>query len=89
MLEKVAQIKTRSERLSRHLRIEYMVGRITSVHSIIRKAIQKKITADRALDAIEDIVGIRVVVNNLSDVKLLLKELQKLEGLSIYSILNC
>ena len=82
LLEKIAKIKTKTERSSR-LRIAYLNGRVKSVHSIIRKAIQNKIPAGKALTTIEDIVGIRLIVHNLNDIEPLFTELRKVDGLTI------
>jgi putative GTP pyrophosphokinase len=82
LLERIARIKANTERSSK-LRIAYLSGRVKSIHSIIRKAIKSKIPSEKVLSTIEDIVGIRIVVNNLSDIEPLIAQLRKIDGLTL------
>lgn len=64
------------------LRIAYIDGRIKSVHSLIRKAVAKKIRAEKAFESIDDIIGIRIVVNNLKDIDSVIEEIKKIPEFS-------
>jgi putative GTP pyrophosphokinase len=58
------------------LRIAYVEARVKDLSSIIRKAYDKNLSAQQVWDGLGDIVGLRIVVNNLCDVEPLVKELQ-------------
>jgi len=78
---KIALIKRQHERQTR-LRIAYIDGRIKSIHSLIRKAVTNKIPAEKVFESIEDIIGVRVVVNNLKDIEPLIEEIKKIPEFS-------
>jgi len=80
--KELEEIKRRLSREAR-LRIAYIDGRIKKVHSIIRKACDKGIPAQNVFDEIPDILGIRIVVNNLRDIEPLTAEMQAVPGLSL------
>lgn len=79
--EKLALIKRQHERQAR-LRIAYIDGRVKSIHSLIRKAVANKIPAEKVFESIEDVVGIRIVVNNLKDIDSLIEEIRKIPEFS-------
>jgi len=58
------------------LRIAYIDSRIKSLSSVINKAIKEDIQTDAIFENIADIAGLRIAVNNLTDIKPLLKEIQ-------------
>ena len=65
------------------LRIAYIDRRIKSFHSLILKAVNYKIPAEEIFISITDIVGIRVVINNLKDIEPLIDEMNKIPRLKI------
>ena len=71
----IAEIKRRHQRKAT-LRIAYVDGRVKSDFSIIKKAIDRGIRVEDVFDKIDDIVGLRVVVNNLKDVDPFINELE-------------
>jgi len=58
------------------LRIAYIAGRVKSLPSLIKKACDRGISATEVFDRIHDVVGLRVVVNNATDVAPLIEELR-------------
>ncbi len=88
LTQKIGEIK-RSHEGGARLRIAYIDGRIKSLHSIIRKAVNRKLPASNLFDNIGDIVGVRIVVNNLKDVSQLIKEIERISGLTIQSRKKC
>jgi ppGpp synthetase/RelA/SpoT-type nucleotidyltranferase len=66
---------------SANLRIIYVDGRIKSIGSLINKALTRGVEASQVFETIFDIVGVRIVVNTVSDVDRLIKELEKIPGL--------
>jgi ppGpp synthetase/RelA/SpoT-type nucleotidyltranferase len=59
------------------LRIAYIDSRIKSLNSVINKAIAKDFKADDIFKKIADIAGLRIVVNNLTDINPLIKEIKE------------
>lgn len=57
------------------LRIAYIDGRVKELSSIIRKACDRSLAAGKVWDELGDILGLRIVVNNLCDVEPLVGEL--------------
>ena len=57
------------------LRIAYIDGRLKSAYSVIRKGLDRDIRADKVFEAFGDVVGVRVVVNNLKDIEPLISEI--------------
>jgi putative GTP pyrophosphokinase len=82
--EKIAIIQSSHKRDAK-LRIAYVDARLKSLPSLIRKAVRNRIPAEKVFDSIYDIVGIRIVINNLRDLESLIDEIQKLPGLNILS----
>ncbi len=78
----VTMIKNR-HRHDAKLRIAHIDGRVKTLPSIIRKAVDKGIAADKVFDEFGDILGVRVVVNNPGDVAPLLEQLKATDGLSL------
>lgn len=70
----LGEIKKHHARDAR-LRIAYIDGRVKELPSIVRKAIENNVLAKDVFGTFTDILGIRVVVNNRSDVRILIKEL--------------
>jgi ppGpp synthetase/RelA/SpoT-type nucleotidyltranferase len=65
------------------LRISHFSGRVKGLYSLSRKAMSKGIPAERALDELGDVVGLRVVVANLKDVALLIEALDASPAISV------
>jgi putative GTP pyrophosphokinase len=82
ILEKLGEIKKKADK-SAMLRISHIKGRIKTPHSIIRKAVDRKIPASKIYNSIDDIIGVRVVVNNTIDIKAVIEELKKIPNLAI------
>lgn len=82
VLEKLGEIKKSAEKSAR-LRIAHIEGRIKTPHSIIRKAVDRNIPASKIFRSIVDIIGVRIVVNNKSDVAAVIKELKKIPKLTL------
>jgi putative GTP pyrophosphokinase len=74
-LKSIAEIKHKHQKKAT-LRVAYIDGRVKSLTSIIRKACEKDIPAEDVFEKIDDIVGLRVVVNNLKDIEPLIEELK-------------
>ena len=68
------------------LRIAYIDARIKDLHSIIAKAYFKKIKAKEIFEKIDDIVGVRLVVNNICDIEILLEQIKKNKNIEIIKI---
>ena len=58
------------------LRIAYIEARVKDLSSIIRKASQRNVPVEGVWEKVGDIVGLRVVVNNLCDIEPLIAELE-------------
>lgn len=82
IMQDLKEIKRRHAKEAK-LRIAYIDGRIKDAGSTIRKAYKKGIPAEKVFDEIEDILGIRVVLNNLKDVQALVEEIQSLADISV------
>jgi putative GTP pyrophosphokinase len=67
------------------IRMAYYSGRIKEPYSIIRKGILKNIPAKSIFNTIKDIVGIRIVLNNLKDINLMETEMRKFPSLEVKS----
>lgn len=83
--ERFAKIQKRQSTESK-IRIVRIEGRIKSRHSIIRKAIERGISVENIFDSICDIIGIRVVVNNLKDIEPLKVEIENIPEFSIKKV---
>lgn len=59
------------------LRIAYIDGRVKSEHSVIMKALDRDVHADKVFEFLGDVVGLRVVVNNLKDIDPLVDEIRQ------------
>ena len=79
---RVRELKRKNEGQA-HLRIEYVTTRVKRPHSIIRKAHARGISGDKVFEMIEDIAGMRIVVNNIKDIEPLIGELKDVPGLSL------
>jgi putative GTP pyrophosphokinase len=71
----IAEIKHKHQKKAT-LRIAYIDGRVKTPTSIIKKACEKDIPAKDVFDKMDDIAGLRVVVNNIKDVEPLIEELK-------------
>jgi ppGpp synthetase/RelA/SpoT-type nucleotidyltranferase len=71
----LSEIKYQQSRESK-IRISYLDGRIKCDYSIIKKACDKNIPVEKVFDDLRDIIGIRIVVNNLKDIAPLIKEIK-------------
>jgi ppGpp synthetase/RelA/SpoT-type nucleotidyltranferase len=78
----VEAIKIRHQKKAT-LRIAYIDSRIKSLYSVINKAIAKDFQADEIFAKIADIAGLRIVVNNLTDVNPLIREIKENSRLKI------
>jgi putative GTP pyrophosphokinase len=74
-LKAIAEIKHKHQKKAT-LRIAYIDGRVKSPTSIIKKACEKDIPVKDVFDKMDDIAGLRVVVNNIKDVEPLIEELK-------------
>lgn len=74
-LKSIAEIKHKHQKKAT-LRIAYIDGRVKKPASIIRKACEKGISVKDLFDKMDDIVGIRVTVNNLKDIGPLIEEIK-------------
>ena len=72
----VEEIKIKHQKKAT-LRIAYIDARIKSLSSVINKAVTNDIKADDIFGKIADIAGMRIVVNNLTDINPLIKEIKK------------
>lgn len=72
---KARELKKQHEKDAR-LRIAYVDGRIKPLPSIIRKSLEENIPASKVFHELHDIVGVRIVVNNLRDVSVLKNEIK-------------
>ena len=76
VLKRLGEIRRQHQRDTK-LRIAAINGRVKSRHSLIRKAVVRGISASNVFDSIDDIVGLRIVVNNLRDVEPLIEEVSE------------
>jgi len=74
-LKAIAEIKHKHQKKAT-LRIAYIDGRVKTPTSIIKKACEKDISVKDVFDKMDDIVGLRVIVNNLKDIEPLIEELK-------------
>ena len=82
ILEKLGEIKNKTDKAA-ELRISHIEGRIKAPHSIIRKAVDRKISASKIFSSISDIIGVRIVVNNTSDIAVVIEQLSRIPNLNI------
>jgi len=66
-----------------YLRIAYIDGRVKELPSLIRKAYEKQISIDNVFDYINDILGFRIIINNLKDITPVIQELEKHQNFKI------
>ncbi len=78
----VAKIRQRHRKRAT-LRIAYIDGRVKELASIIAKASEKNLSAEQVWGEVSDIVGVRVVVNNLFDIEPFIEELSRSRGFSV------
>jgi putative GTP pyrophosphokinase len=74
-LKAIAEIKHKHQKKAT-LRIAYIDGRVKTPTSIIKKACERDISVKDVFDKMDDIVGLRVIVNNLKDIEPLIGELK-------------
>jgi len=72
----IALIKLKNQKTA-ILRIAYIDGRVKSLSSIYKKACDRDIPAKEVFELITDILGLRIVVNNLKDIEPLINELKE------------
>ena len=76
------EIKQENEKRAT-LRIAYIDGRVKELPSIIRKACERDLSAQQVWAEVSDIIGVRVVVNNLCDIETFIGELKQSRGFTV------
>ncbi|WP_311407980.1 GTP pyrophosphokinase [Liquorilactobacillus uvarum] len=80
---KFLALKKQFERSQKHVPIEFVVGRVKPVDSIVEKMRRRKINRERLAIDMEDIAGVRIICQFVDDIYQIVKLIRKRKDMHI------
>ncbi|KRM95822.1 GTP pyrophosphokinase [Liquorilactobacillus aquaticus DSM 21051] len=80
---KFLALKNQFERSQKHVPIEFVVGRVKPVDSIVEKMQRRKISKERLAIDMEDIAGVRIMCQFVDDIYQIVKLIRKRKDMHI------